>query len=93
MLYLGQLRSKPRQRYVVVLRAGDGESSMKNGTVPPIGYFCPCTLYIYYSQNNSVTLRFHFLVHNDTAKQTFPTEMLFLYFISLVTNVQLFAFR
>jgi len=28
----------------IVLRAGDGESFMKNGTVSPIGYMYPCTL-------------------------------------------------
>lgn len=47
MLYLGQLGSKPEQRHGVVLRAGDGERFMENGTVPPIGYICPCTIYIY----------------------------------------------
>lgn len=51
---LGQLGSKPKQRYGVVLRAGDGECVMKNGTVPPIGYICPCTLYIYHVRFKSV---------------------------------------
>lgn len=43
MLYLGQ----PGSRGSVVLRAGDAESFMENGTVPPIGYNCLCTLYFY----------------------------------------------
>jgi len=54
---LGQLGSKPKQRYRVVLRARDGESVMKNGTVPPIGYNCPCTLHIYYMPYKAAVLR------------------------------------
>ena len=54
MLYLGQLGSKAKQRDSVVLRAGDGESSMQNGTVPPIGYICPCTLRIHRAHSKFV---------------------------------------
>lgn len=48
MLYLGQLGSKPRQRYVVVLRAGDGESSMKNGTVHSTAYWLLLSMHTLY---------------------------------------------
>lgn len=48
MLYLGQLGSKPRQRYGVVLRAGDGESSMKNGTVHSTAYWLLLSMHTLY---------------------------------------------
>ena len=66
---LGQLGSKPKQRYGVVLRAGDGECVMKNGTVPPIGYICPCTLSVYRGARKSVISRYFYtlrdFIHDD----------------------------
>lgn len=57
---------------------------MKNGTVPPIGYICPCTLYIYYAHCKGVKL---VLLLLEEAKNQFhppPRKLLLRVFLGYV---------